>query len=125
MRIAIIGGGHSGLVAGKNARDFGFQPAIFEKYDKIGGLWSGNGVWDTMHTNVSKYAMTFSDFDYSNECPFFPSSGNVYEYLKSYSKHFNLDEHIKLNTLVKNVKQLENKSWLLELENLVDHQSYT
>ena len=40
MKIGIIGGGLSGTIACKYALERGHSPTIFEKTDKIGGVYS-------------------------------------------------------------------------------------
>lgn len=40
MKIAIIGAGQAGLVAAKYAAEKGFHCDVFERSDKIGGIWN-------------------------------------------------------------------------------------
>jgi len=39
-RIAVIGAGISGIAAANILRKNGFIPIVFEKHEKIGGVWS-------------------------------------------------------------------------------------
>ena len=65
-RVAIVGAGPSGLVAAKHALQAGFDVAVFEASDHLGGQWhttaAHSGVWPGMHTNTSRAMTAFSDF---------------------------------------------------------------
>lgn len=41
--------------------------------------------------------MELRDFPISDDVPGFPSGKVYYDYLKSYTKHFNLEKYIKVN----------------------------
>lgn len=81
-RVAIIGAGPAGLVCGKYALENGITPVIFDRKAVPGGLWSaGTAIWDQMHTNVSKYSVSFSDFPWPEHSSIIPSAQEVYNYL--------------------------------------------
>ena len=46
-RVAIVGGGVSGLVAIQACLEKGLEPVCFESSDGCGGLWRGRGEYDT------------------------------------------------------------------------------
>ena len=46
-RVAIVGGGVSGLVAIQACLEKGLEPVCFESTDGCGGLWRGRGEYDT------------------------------------------------------------------------------
>lgn len=119
-RVAIIGAGPSGLVSAKSAIEQNIDPVIFEKNESLGGIWNSNTgfVWSTMHTNISRYTGTFSDFPWNPSIPLFPNSSCVKQYLNDYAKHFQIDKYINFNTLVESVNIIENKKWLIETVNL-------
>ncbi|CAF0858155.1 unnamed protein product [Brachionus calyciflorus] len=115
-KVAIIGAGKAGLVSAKYALEHGLKPVVFEKSNQIGGLWSRNldtAIWNGLFTNVSKYTMMFHDHPWPKNAPIFNPAENVHEYLKTYSKKFNLNDKIQLNTKVESVKQLSNNKWEL------------
>lgn len=77
-RVAIIGAGPSGLAAAKYAREVNLIPYLFEKADKVGGLWkTGTGIWPGMKCNLSKFSCTFSDFPWPQETETFVSAEKV------------------------------------------------
>ncbi|PLN84352.1 FAD/NAD(P)-binding domain-containing protein [Aspergillus taichungensis] len=113
-KVAIIGGGPSGLVAAKtllqNHPEGTFHPVIFEKRHDIGGLWpteppsAENGspsyqpTWGLqvdplMRTNLSKFSVAFSDLAWDavfegRDVPMFPQAWQVGRYLKRYSEKY-------------------------------------
>ncbi|KAL1413337.1 hypothetical protein Q8F55_001096 [Vanrija albida] len=101
----IIGGGPSGLVALKYAKEYGpawergEAPVLVEMEPELGGTFRWRG-YENAELVSSKQLTCFSDYRYPLSAPDHPSLPNFVEYLKSYSKVFGLDEHIYLNTRV-------------------------
>lgn len=117
-RIAVIGGGCSGLTATKCCLDEGLEPVCFERTDEIGGLWKY-----TMHVkdgqacvmrstviNTSKEMMCFSDYPIPKHYPNFMHNSHVWQYFKDYAKHFGLTDYVRYNTEVVMVKRAEDFS---------------
>ncbi|MEI8124198.1 MAG: NAD(P)-binding domain-containing protein [Parachlamydiaceae bacterium] len=112
--VLIIGAGPSGLVAAKEAKQCGFNPTVLEKDNTIGGLWKPDGKpWKGMLINNSRHASSFSDHEWPKGAPDFPSRDDVYDYLQSYTKTFNLMEYIHINCAVEKIEQTNNK-WLVK-----------
>ena len=111
-RIAIIGGGASGLVAAKSALEWGLEPVLFEARHHTGGLWTADEglVWNTLHTNLSKWSCSFSDHPWPNTAADFPAAGELLAYLASYKKAFGLDRVVRAGCAVKSVDR-ENGAW--------------
>ncbi|KAN0038539.1 hypothetical protein ACTA71_000718 [Dictyostelium dimigraforme] len=114
--VCIIGSGPSGLTSCKSALESGLEPIVFERKLTFGGVWSLDEPipWNSMHTNVSHFSMTFSDFQHPEGQDTFLNQKKVYQYLSNYANHFGLFNHIKFGCSVENVKQLENEKWLVE-----------
>ncbi len=129
-RIAIIGGGWSGLYALKASLSDGHQAKIFEKDDDIGGIWryrenEPGGVWQSVHAVSSKTFLHASDFPMPDGYPSFPHHTQIQTYLKSYANHFNLWPHIHLNHTVSNVVKQDGQ-WLVSVgTNLNENQTLT
>lgn len=97
-RVAIIGAGSAGLVSAKECLDQGLDVTVFEKSDRIGGLWNaGQGVWPDMRTNLSKDSCAFPDFPWPDEADLFPTQMEMVDYLKAYTEHFNLKNRAQFN----------------------------
>ncbi len=116
-KLAIIGGGPSGLVALKWALDDGFDVTLFEQGNETGGQWAQtpgqSGVWDSLHTNSSKYLTAFSDLPFPEDTELYPSHAVVKQYLDDYRGNFGLSPYIKLNTTVNHLECLAGKGYKL------------
>ncbi|KAM3450858.1 hypothetical protein NHJ6243_009718 [Beauveria neobassiana] len=110
MRIAVIGGGPSGLVTLKYLceaqKSLGCEPVevvLFEYQDGVGGTFLGRAYEDAELVS-SKQLTCFSDFRHQSSKDFLATSEYV-EYLHDYCSHFKLWPHIKLSTRVISVSR--------------------
>ena len=105
--MAIVGAGPSGLVAAKHALEAGFDVAVFEASDDLGGQWhttaAHSGVWPGMHTNTSRAMTAFSDFAAPADYPLHPAAEQIHAYLRAYAQHFGVTDRIRLHTPVSRV----------------------
>jgi cation diffusion facilitator CzcD-associated flavoprotein CzcO len=101
-RIAIVGGGISGIMAGRELLRVGLRARIFEASNEIGGLWSqdSNRMWDSLKTNLSKHTCVVSSQDWPEDTPIFPSKHDVERYIRK------LAENLEISVLTK-VKKVE------------------
>jgi len=108
-RVAIIGSGPGGLVAARYLIDHGFEPAVFEQDDDIGGQWNvrsaHSGVWPSMVTNTSRCLTCFSDLALEPEAAVFPSNREILAYLKRYARRFNILSQVRLGTRVELIER--------------------
>jgi dimethylaniline monooxygenase (N-oxide forming) len=104
-RVAIIGAGPSGLVAAKSALEEGLEPVVFEASQDVGGLWQSPAghVWPDMHTNLSKWTCSFSDYPWDAQAEDFPVSTALHAYLKSYASQFGVLPHVSFGERVEAV----------------------
>ncbi|XP_077994782.1 flavin-containing monooxygenase 1-like isoform X3 [Glandiceps talaboti] len=113
-RVAIIGAGASGLTSIKGCLEDGLDPVCYERYDKLGGLWSyndnvlpgqGAAMYRSCCSVISKEMLSFSDFPLPKECtPFLPHKVAA-QYFSDYANHFDLEKYIKFNTSVMNIER--------------------
>ncbi|KAH7322857.1 hypothetical protein B0I35DRAFT_450094 [Stachybotrys elegans] len=111
MRVAIIGGGPSGLVQLKVLaeahRHFPVEPIelkLFESHEKIGGIFFHHSYEDGEMVS-SKFLTTFSDFRPRPDDADFLSSERYLEYLDQYASYFRLWPYIHLGTKVISVRR--------------------
>ena len=92
-RIAIVGGGSSGMTATKQCLDHGFEVVVFEKTNYTGGLWrfqpnlDQDGIASVMKStiiNTSKEMSAFSDFPPQPEYPNFMHNSKMVFFRSSF-----------------------------------------
>jgi len=111
--VTVIGAGWSGLVACKYMLEEGLSVVALEKREDIGGVWlysndpSITTVMQSTRTTSSSTVTEMSDFPMPEEIGMFPHHKDVWNYLHSYAKTFNLMPHIKLNIEVETVDKEE------------------
>ncbi|KAK9094841.1 hypothetical protein Scep_026310 [Stephania cephalantha] len=102
-RVAIVGGGVSGLIACKYISDKGFHPIVFESQSEVGGVWTHTTQTTKLQTPKTSYQ--FSDFPWPCSVhDTFPHHTQVLDYIQSYTRHYNLLQFIKLNTRVVSIE---------------------
>lgn len=98
-QIGIIGAGVSGLIACKYMVSKGFEPIVFEAGSEVGGVWIK--TIETTKLQTPRPLYQFSDFPWpSSVMDPFPTQHQVFDYIQSYAKHFDLIKHIRFNTKV-------------------------
>ncbi|XP_042338245.1 flavin-containing monooxygenase 5-like [Plectropomus leopardus] len=129
LRVAVVGGGGSGLTCIKSCLDEGLEPVCFESSDDIGGLWRFKenpepdraSIYHSVIINSSKEMMSFSDFPVPGHFPNYMHNSLVMEYFRMYADHFRLTKHIHFNTKVLQIKRRSDFShsgqWDVETEN--------
>uniref|UniRef100_A0A8C2HFG6 Flavin-containing monooxygenase n=1 Tax=Cyprinus carpio TaxID=7962 RepID=A0A8C2HFG6_CYPCA len=110
-RVAVIGGGTSGLACIKCCLDEGLEPVCFETSDDIGGLWRFKenpdpdraSIYHSLIINTSKEMMCFSDFPIPAHFPNYMHNSLIMDYFHMYADHFQLKRHIRFQTKVLHV----------------------
>ncbi|KAI9088517.1 flavin monooxygenase-like protein [Phlyctochytrium arcticum] len=126
---AVIGAGPSGLVACKELVAAGFSVTVYDRGDRIGGLWAYSedpqqpSVMRQTVLNLSRAQMVFSDFPFSKDHPHYPTHQAYEEYLESYARHFDLYRHIRFQTSVTAVQPIENGRWIVSSKSTDDTKS--
>ncbi|PSR78152.1 dimethylaniline monooxygenase [Coniella lustricola] len=122
MKVAVIGGGASGLVTLKylvQAHNFfpgvRFKVDLFESRNAIGGVFE-HQVYEDAELVSSKQLTQFSDFRVPLDAPDFFKPCDYVQYLRDYVEHFELGKHIQCDTLVKTVRICPDGGHLLDLE---------
>lgn len=132
--VAIVGGGPGGLVAAKTLLHSypksTFQVKIFEKSDRIGGIWSlkvdsRDGIIPSdLPTNLSQFAVSFSDLAWSSldvpgpKIHIHPKAWQVNTYLEEYARRYIPSEFIALNTEIMAIEENSDGRWKVK----TDHQ---
>ncbi|XP_051501583.1 flavin-containing monooxygenase 5-like [Myxocyprinus asiaticus] len=112
-RVAVIGGGTSGLASIKCCLDEGLEPVCFESSNDIGGLWCFKenpdpdraSIYHSLIINTSKEMMCYSDFPIPAHFPNYMHNSLIMDYFRMYAEHFQLTQYIRFQTKVLNVTQ--------------------
>jgi len=89
MRVAIIGSGVSGIAAAKTLKRLGFDIVVYEKSDRIGGIWATAYPGVTLQNVAEHYR--FTDFDWPFVPELHPTAEEVRRYLDAAVAHYGLD----------------------------------
>ncbi|XP_057516430.1 probable flavin-containing monooxygenase 1 [Amaranthus tricolor] len=115
--VCIVGAGISGLLACKYALAKGYHPLGFESQNTIGGAWTQ--TVETTKLQTPKFLYQFSDFVWPSSVEtLYPKKDQVFDYIQSYAKYFDLLKHFRFNTKVVSIKyegtsHEEIQSWAL------------
>ncbi|XP_013201262.2 senecionine N-oxygenase [Amyelois transitella] len=136
-RVCVIGAGISGLSAARYLKAAGVNFTVLEATRYIGGTWRydprvgfddhGLPVFTSMYkdlkTNLPKPTMELPGFPLPEDAPSFPGWKVYYEYLQSYTEHFDLKKYIKFLHHVVSVKREENK-WKVKHKEVVTREEF-
>lgn len=89
MRIAVIGGGVSGIAAARVLSQFGHQVVLFERSAEPGGVWSV-AYPEVRLQNVAEH-YRLSDFPWPSPPDQHPSREQILDYLRAAVAHYRLD----------------------------------
>ncbi|XP_074283020.1 flavin-containing monooxygenase FMO GS-OX-like 3 isoform X1 [Silene latifolia] len=137
--VAVIGAGVAGLIAARELQNEGHRVVIFEKSDKLGGLWVydsrvesdelgydptreiiHSSVYKSLRTNLPRVLMEFSGFGFADrqygDPRTFPGHQEVLEYLNDFAIRYRIIELIRFESEVIRVERVGDRvdSWLVE-----------
>lgn len=100
LRIAIIGGGLSGLAMGARLREAGYDDfTILEKSNDIGGTWHHNN-YPGVACDVASYFYSFTFFKNPGWSQMFAPGAEIKRYLLDLVDHYRMADKIRLDTTV-------------------------
>jgi dimethylaniline monooxygenase (N-oxide forming) len=109
-KIAIIGAGISGLAAARIMAEAGHTVTLFEKSDRIGGIWAT--TYPRVYLQNTRTQYYLSDFDFPNKPDFHPTGEQILEYLEQATEHFSLDVRMQHEVISATP---DDKGWQLSL----------
>ncbi|MCR9138435.1 MAG: NAD(P)/FAD-dependent oxidoreductase [Alphaproteobacteria bacterium] len=117
-KVAIIGGGVSGLAAAKAFRERGHDVHGIERSHDFGGVWELSRSYPGVQTQSPKDLYHYTDHPMPDDYPEWPKGPQVHAYLHSYADKHKLKDCYRLNT---NVAAMERRAdgqpgWTLTLE---------
>ena len=116
-RVAVIGGGVSGLAAAKAFSEKGHLVTAFERSHDLGGVWELSRSYPDVQTQSPKDLYRFTDHAMPAEYPEWPKGPQVHAYLHSYADKHDLHRLFHLNTAVVSMDRDDRQAgWTLTLE---------
>ncbi|MEP3274816.1 MAG: NAD(P)/FAD-dependent oxidoreductase [Stappiaceae bacterium] len=117
-KVAVIGGGVSGLAAAKAFNEKGHTVIGFERSHDFGGVWELSRSYPDVQTQSPKDLYCYTDHPMPADYPEWPKGPQVHAYLHSYAQKHTLARLFELNT---NVQRMERRKdgtpgWTLTLE---------
>lgn len=105
-QIGIIGAGISGLAFAQKLLACGFTDiVIFEKNDKLGGVWNPNHCYPCQEIESTRAYFEFLEYPWPSGTDMDKPAGSkeIYDYLCNFSEKFKVDEKISYNTSVQQI----------------------
>ena len=117
-KVAVIGGGVSGLAAAKAFKERGQRVHGIERSHDFGGVWTLSRSYPDVQTQSPKELYRFTDHPMPSEYPEWPKGPQVHAYLHSYADKHWLKDSFRLNTNVRSMdrRALGQPGWTLTLE---------
>lgn len=128
-RVAIIGGGFSGLSAIRSLKEEGMEPVCYERTSSSGGTWcyreeAVDGVPSIMPTTIinhSKEMGSLSNYPPNKEYANYMRHSELYQYFKDVGEAFDCFRHMIYNREVVSVKRSEDHDetgrWVVAVKN--------
>ncbi|MBK0328922.1 NAD(P)/FAD-dependent oxidoreductase [Rhodobacteraceae bacterium F11138] len=116
-KVAVIGGGISGLAAAKAFDEKGHDVCGFERSHDFGGVWEPSRSYPDVQTQSPKELYCFTDHPMPADYPEWPKGPQVHAYLHSYAEKHQLARLFRLNTDVLSMDRREDgqPGWTLRL----------
>ncbi|KZM48829.1 NAD(P)/FAD-dependent oxidoreductase [Labrenzia sp. OB1] len=117
-KVAVIGGGVSGLAAAKAFDEKGHRVVGFERSHDFGGVWELSRSYPDVQTQSPKDLYCYTDHPMPADYPEWPKGPQVHAYLHSYAHKHKLARLFRLNT---NVRTMDRRTdgrpgWTLTIE---------
>ncbi|GBP65955.1 Senecionine N-oxygenase [Eumeta japonica] len=136
-RVCIVGAGIAGLSSARHLQGEQVDFVVLESTNYVGGTWrydprtgkDENGLplhtsmYKHLRTNLPKQAMELYGFPIPEDMPSFPSWKIYYEYIKAYTKYYNLYEHIKFLHEVTLIKRKDNV-WQVSYRHVITNEHF-
>ena len=114
-RVAVIGGGSSGVVAARYLLRAGHSPEIFEAGSSFGGVWAerptNQVVYKNLQTNLPTCVMQSPDLDFPEGMPSYVTKPQLGAYIERYANAFGVSPLARFGAAVTSVSPLAEDRW--------------
>jgi len=122
-RVAIIGAGIAGLVTAKTLVAQGLECAVFERGDRLGGVWADG--YSNFGVQAPKELYEFPDWPMPKAAPHFTPGLIFQQYLENYVDHFEFRSCIRLSVCVTRLEPRSdgNSGWTVTTNGNTGHRT--
>lgn len=121
-KVAIIGGGPTGIGIGRELLEGGIDFDLYEAEADFGGVWNSEGAcgrtYDSLHLISPKFNTQVPDFPMPDDYPVYPNHRLMLRYIRAYAKAFGLYPKARFNAPV---SRLEPAGDLWRIETSAGH----
>ncbi|OEJ69008.1 flavin-containing monooxygenase [Magnetovibrio blakemorei] len=118
-KIAIIGGGPTGIGVGRELIEAGFEIDVYEAESDFGGVWNAEAscgrTYRSLHLISPKFNTQVPYFPMPDDYPVYPSHKQMLDYIRSYAKAYGLYDRAIFNAPIKSLTP-EGDQWRLVTE---------
>ena len=116
-KVAVIGGGVSGLAAAKAFDEKSHRVLGFERSHDFGGVWELSRSYPGIQTQSPKDLYCYTDHPMPDDYPEWPEGPQVHAYLQSYADKHRLGRLFRLNTNIDKMERREDgqPGWTLTI----------
>ncbi len=104
FKVAIIGGGPTGIGIARELADGGIDFDLYEAADDFGGVWHGTAAcgrtYPSLHLISPKFNTQVQDFPMPEDFPVYPNHRQMLDYIRNYARTFGVYEHARFNTRI-------------------------
>lgn len=113
-RVAVVGGGMSGIVTARVLTEIGCEVVVFERADDIGGVWSASRAYPGIATQDDRRSYAFSDAPMPEGVAAHPAGDDVRTHLEAYVRRHGLEPSLRLATVVRQATPVNDAGWEVE-----------
>ena len=110
-KVAIIGGGPTGIGIGRELNDGGIDFDIYDSESDFGGVWNSAGecgrTYPSLHLISPKFNTQVQDFPMPGEYPDYPGHELMLRYIRSYARAFGLYDKARFQARVERLEPAE------------------
>ncbi|MBS1159650.1 MAG: czcO [Proteobacteria bacterium] len=116
IKIAIIGGGPTGIGIARELIEGGIDFDLYEAADDFGGVWHGEAAcgktYPSLHLISPKFNTQVPDFPMPEEFPVYPNHSQMLDYIRAFARRFGVYEHARFNARIERLEPADN-GWRL------------
>jgi hypothetical protein len=103
-KVAIIGGGPTGIGVARELIEGGVAVELFEAEDDLGGVWNADApcgrTYDSLHLISPKFNTQVPDFPMPDDYPPYPNHKQMLAYIRDYARAFGVYDVSRFNAAV-------------------------